>query len=139
MKIVTVALATLLAALSTPAAAAETLHFDVVFNDSVLTAKPDALSVGDRIIINDRLLEDGVEVGTAAGTCTIVDTGRSTAICNVTFTLKAGVLAVQFVNSPPPEKHFPILGGTRAYEGRTGSGVLVERGDGTGTVRFVIN
>lgn len=135
----TLTLATLFAALSTSASLAETLDYDVVFNDSLLTARSDALSVGDRIIVNDRLLQNGREAGNAAGVCTIVDVEASTAICTIAFTLEDGLLAVQFVNSPPPEKHFPILGGTGAYAGRLGTGTLIEHGDGTGTVRFVID
>ena len=39
--------------------AAEALSYDVVFDDKVIAAGTDTLSTGDRIIINDRLLENG--------------------------------------------------------------------------------
>jgi hypothetical protein len=132
-------LAAILALVAPSAAVAETLSYDVIFNDSVLSARTDALSVGDRIIINDRLLTGGVDVGTSTGLCTIIDTEKSTAICNVSFSVEGGMFAVQFVNSPPPEKHFPITGATGAYEGRGGVGTLVEHGDDTGSVSFTIN
>ncbi len=128
------ALAALL--LVAPAGAADTLSYDVVFHDKLISAKTDALSAGDRIIINDDLMTGGVKVGTAAGACTITDEINSFAICNVSFVLERGSLSIQFVNSPPPEKHFAILGGSDAYSGRTGSGTLIENGDGTGSVTF---
>lgn len=131
------ALAALL--LASPAIAAETLSYDVAFHDKLITAKTDALSAGDRIIINDDLLTGGQKVGTAAGACTITDEVNGFAICNVSFVLEKGSLSIQFVNSPPPEKHFAILGGTGAYAGATGSGTLIENGDETGSVVFELN
>lgn len=125
----------LAATLVAPAGAQEALQFDVAFNDAIITQAQDALSVGDRIVMNDTLLQGGTEVGKVAGVCTIVDlTGF--AICNVTFTLPEGTIATQFVNSPPPEKHFPVLGGTGAYSGASGSGTLIENGDETGSLSF---
>lgn len=119
-----------------PALAQEPLAFDVRFNDTFLAAEPDRLSLGDRIIINDRLLKDGAEAGSAAGVCTIVDPATGAAICTISFTLSDGTLAAQFVNRPPPEKTFAVVGGTGAYAGRQGSGILVENGDETGRVSF---
>lgn len=119
--------------------AAEALSYDVVFDDKVIAAGTDTLSTGDRIIINDRLLENGLDAGRAAGVCTIVDAEDSYAICTVTFTLEAGSIAIQFVNAPPPEKTFPILGGTGLFAGRHGMGTLLEHGDGTGSVSFTLD
>jgi hypothetical protein len=135
MKSVTLAAVAALL-LGSPASAAETLSYDVVFHDKVITAKTDALSAGDRIIINDDLLIAGTKVGMAAGACTITDEVNGFAICNVSFVLEKGALSIQFVNSPPPEKNFAILGGSDAYAGRTGAGTLIEHGDGTGSVTF---
>lgn len=120
------------------ASAAETLEFDVTFNDSFVTAKPDALSAGDNIIINDVLLKDGKNVGMTSGVCTITEPNQGYAICNVTFVLAEGAVSIQFVNSPPPEKHFAIVGGTDAYAGAKGSGVLIEHGDNTGSLTLNI-
>lgn len=134
-----IAVAAILALAPATVQAAETLSYDVVFNDSIIAAGTDTLAVGDRVIINDRLLSDGADAGQAAGVCTIVDVESNSAICTVTFTLEAGGLSVQFVNSPPPEKTFPILGGTGAFAGRHGIGTLLEHGDGTGSVNFTVD
>jgi hypothetical protein len=117
---------------------AETLTFDVAFNDSFVTAKPDALSAGDNIIINDVLRKDGKNVGMTSGVCTITEPNQGYAICNVTFVLADGAVSIQFVNSPPPEKHFAIVGGSDAYAGAEGSGVLIEHGDNTGSLVLTI-
>ena len=122
-------------ALVAPASAQDRLQFDVAFNDAMITQSQETLTVGDRIVMNDTLLQGGTEVGSVAGVCTIVDLAGF-AICNVTFTLPEGTIATQFVNSPPPEKHFPVLGGTGAYSGASGSGTLIENGDETGSLSF---
>jgi hypothetical protein len=133
-------LAPVLAGLMVSAAnAAQTLVYDVTFHDSFITAKTDALSAGDRIIINDELLQDGKKVGMTSGACTITEPVQGYAICNVTFVLADGAVSVQFVNSPPPEKHFAILGGTDTYAGAGGNGVLLEHGDGTGKLTLNID
>lgn len=129
--------ALVLAASVATAVGAETLRYDVRFDDTVLAAKPDELSLGDRFILSDILLQDGAEVGSNSGICTITDI-RGAALCNVTFILPGGTLSIQFVNSPPPEKHFAVTGATGDFAGREGSGVLVEHGDGTGSVTFVL-
>ncbi|HZY69276.1 MAG TPA: dirigent protein [Devosia sp.] len=139
MKSLPFAAALSLFAVAAPVTAAETLRFDVAFHDQLISARTDALSVGDRVIINDDLLTDGEKVGTAAGLCTITDTAVGLAICNVSFVLPGGSLSVQFVNSPPPEKTFAILGGTGDFAGATGSGTLIENGDETGSVEFVLD
>lgn len=107
--------------------------FDVRFGDTVIAAGSNGLAAGDRIILNDTLLQEGAEVGSIHGVCTITDPDGY-ALCNVTFVLPNGTVATQFVNSPPPEKHFPMLAGTGAYAGLGGAGILVEHGDGTGSL-----
>lgn len=124
--------------LSAAAFAQEGPQFDVRFGDTVITAGSDALAAGDRIILNDTLLDGGIEVGRIHGTCTITDP-RGFAICNATFVLPDGTVATQFVNSPPPEKHFPVLGGTGAYSESNGRGTLIEHGDGTGSLSFSLS
>src|SRR3712207_8089935 len=119
---------------STPAAGT-TLTFDIRFRDTVLAAGGSGLALGDRFILSDRLLENGTEVGHNAGVCTITDPAGE-AICEVVYALPGGTIATQFLNAPPPEKAFAILGGTGRYEGARGSGTLVEFGDETGSVAF---
>jgi hypothetical protein len=79
--------------LSAPALAQERPHFDVRFSDTIITAGPDALAAGDRIILNDTLLDGGIDVGRIHGTCTITDP-KGFAICTVTFMLPDGTPAL---------------------------------------------
>ena len=128
----------MLALLSATPALAESLAFDVAFNDTLVTVNNDRLVAGDRVIMNDVLLTDGTPVGAAHGVCTITDP-NGFAICNVTFVLGPDSLSAQFVNSPPPEKHFAILGGTGKYASATGMGTLIEHGDETGSLSFELD
>jgi hypothetical protein len=123
------------AALAGSATAAETETYDVTFLDTILTQSTEGLSLGDRFILNDLLLKDGKEVGYNSGVCTITDV-QGIAICNITFVLPEGTVSIQFVNSPPPLKTFGLFGGTGAHASRSGSGELLEHGDGTGKVTF---
>ena len=117
-------------------AAGQTLHFDVQFRDTFLTADPAAMALGDRVILSDLLLANGQEVGRNAGVCTVTDVAGEM-ICSVVYTLPDGQIATQFFNTPPPEKVFAILGGTGRYQGAGGFGELIESGtDQTGTVTF---
>ncbi len=114
------------------------LRFDVVFNDTFVLADESAgPQLGDRVILNDDLLIDGEVVGHTGGVCTITDV-EGEMLCLVTFALPEGTISTQFLNTPPPEKLFPILGGTGAYENAGGHGELVEAGDGTGTLEFFV-
>lgn len=122
---------------ASPAAAAGALQFDVQFNDSILAADPSAgFQLGDRVILNDLVLLDGKQVGHNGGVCTIIDAAGGEMFCAVTWSLPDGTISTQFLNTPPPEKVFAITGGTEAYQGAQGIGVLVEHGDQTGTVSF---
>jgi hypothetical protein len=116
---------------------AEELAFDVRFNDAILAAGQAGFAVGDRVILDDALLVDGKEVGTTSGVCTITD-AAGVMLCAITFVLPEGTLSTQFVNTPPPEKHFALFGGTDAYAARVGSGVLLEHGDGTGRLTITV-
>ena len=119
-----------------PTPAEQSLHFDVQFRDTILAAGDSGLALGDRFILSDRLLQDGAEVGHNAGVCTITDAEGAEALCEVTWALQDGTIATQFLNAPPPEKVFAVVGGTGRYEGARGSGTLVEFGDETGAVAF---
>jgi hypothetical protein len=119
----------------TPVPAAQSLNFDVQFRDTVLAATSAEFTLGDRFILNDRLLKDGKEVGHNGGVCTIIDTAGE-AMCTVIFALPEGAIATEFLNTPPPEKVFAIVGGTGRYQGARGSGELVEASDQTGTLAF---
>ena len=119
------------------ARAGQTLSYDVTFHDTVLTAKTDGLSLGDRFILDDVLLQGGKQVGTSSGLCTITNI-NGIAICNVTFSVPGGTLSAQFINAPPPKKDFAITGGTGAYANVIGVGVMIENGDNTGTLTLTL-
>ena len=116
----------------------QVLEFEVRFNDTVLSQSNTGLSLGDRFILDDVLLQNGEDVGSANGLCTVTNVS-GLAYCSITFVLPEGSVSTQFINSPPPEKQFPLFGGTGAYQGKHGSGVLIEHGDGTGSIRFEID
>src|SRR5690606_27828133 len=93
------------------------LRFDVVFNDTLVLQDESAggFLLGDRVILNDDLLIDGEIVGHNGGVCTVTDL-EGEMLCLVTFALPEGTISTQFLNTPPPEKLFPIIGGSGAYE-----------------------
>ena len=121
--------------MASPVAAREALHFDVQFRDTILAADPSTLAAGDRIILSDRLLRGGREVGHDAGVCTITDPAGE-AICEVVYSLPDGTIAAQFINAPPPAKTFAVVGGTGRYAGARGTGTLLEHEDQTGVLDF---
>lgn len=113
------------------------LVFDVQFRDTPILADDAAgFQLGDRVMLNDLVLSGGTEVGHNGGVCTIIDVAGGEMFCAVTWSLPNGTIATQFLNTPPPEKTFAVIGGTGAYVGASGTGTLVEHGDGTGTVTF---
>jgi hypothetical protein len=119
----------------TPEASVETLEFDVAFRDTVLAADQSALSLGDRFILNDLILQEGETIGHNGGVCTIIDTAGE-AMCTVIFSLPEGTIVTAFLNTPPPEKTFAIVGGTGKYAGARGQGELIEAPDQTGWLTF---
>lgn len=121
--------------LATAASGQSGATFDVVFNDTILAQGTAGWTLGDRFILNDELRRGGETVGRIGGVCTIIDV-EGFALCTMTFVLPDGEISCQFLNSPPPEKTFAITGGTAAYLARPGYGILIENGDGTGTVTF---
>jgi len=116
------------------------LRFDVVFNDTLVLQDESAggFLLGDRVILNDDLLIDGEIVGHNGGVCTVTDL-EGEMLCLVTFALPEGTISTQFLNTPPPEKLFPIIGGSGTYENARGHGKLVKFGDGTGSLEFFIS
>jgi allene oxide cyclase-like protein len=131
------------AAGSTPAAATDssraTLQFRVQFSPFFfLDLGAPGPSMGDQIISHDLLFDAaGRQVGHDGVACTITDPdGGPEAQCTATFALPGGQLTTQFLNAPPPVKHFAVTGGTGAYRKARGDAVLVENGDGTGSLTF---
>jgi hypothetical protein len=117
-----------------PTLAAGTLSFDVKFHDTFVQSKGDTISVGDRIILDDALFKDkATPAGRIEGLCTIASMDAM-AICNATLVLDDGTIAIQFVNAPPPEKDFAVIGGTGTYRAAKGMGHLTENGDETGQI-----
>jgi hypothetical protein len=112
-------------------------RFDIKFHDTFVTKDPNALALGDRIILSDAVLKNGEQVGHNGGVCTVTDVAGEME-CTVTWSLPDGTISTQFLNTPPPEKTFAIVGGTGHYAGARGTGTLVEHGDETGTVAFAL-
>jgi len=107
------------------------------FQDAFLVADPEkGVQLGNRIILNDLVLLDGTEIGHNGGVCTVTDADGGELFCAVTWYLPDGTISTQFLNTPPPEKTFAVIGGTGAYVGAQGTGTLIEHGDETGTVTF---
>ncbi len=136
-RLISVPVLAAVAASASPVLAQESYSYDVEFGSKVLSETGTSLSIGDRIIIHDRLLQAGEEVGAAHGVCTITDP-EGFALCTITFVLPDGAISTQFVNSPPPEKFFSIMGGTGAFASAAGTGRLLEHGDGTGVLSFEV-
>jgi hypothetical protein len=112
-----------------------TLRFDVQFSPFSYTdlGEPGP-SAADMIVFNDQLLREGHTVGHEVGNCVVVDASGLTN-CTAVITLDGqGTIAFALENSPPPRKTLAVTGGSEAYRLVRGDGVLVENGDGTGTL-----
>lgn len=130
---------------STPAAATNaagsTLRYRVQFSPFFyLDLGAPGPSMGDQIVSHDLLFDaGGRQVGHDGIACVVTDPAAGPeAACTGTFVLPGGQLTTQFLNSPPPVKHFAITGGTGRYRTARGDAVLVENGDGTGSVTFTL-
>ena len=114
------------------------LQFDVEFSPFTLVDPGgDGPTPGDTIVFNDRLLVGGAQVGHEVGSCVVVDVPDTgpLASCTAVVTLDGrGTIAYSLENSPPPRKVLAVTGGSGAYRSAGGDGVLVENGDGTGTL-----
>jgi hypothetical protein len=117
-----------------------TLHFNVNFSPFLyLDLGARGPSMGDQIVAHDVLLNSaGRKVGHDAVSCVITDPSSSEAECTATFALPRGEIAAQFLNTLPAVKTFAVTGGAGAYKTARGEAVLVENGDGTGTVTFTL-
>jgi hypothetical protein len=112
------------------------LDFDVRFSPFDYTdLGPPGPSAADLIVFHDLLLVDGVEAGHEVGSCVVVDADGPLASCTAVITLDDdGTIAFALENAPPPRKVLAVTGGSGRYRGVDGDGVLVENGDGTGTL-----
>src|SRR3569833_3778132 len=93
----------LVALTTSDARAARALTYDIKFSQSIVQARPDRLTPGDRIVLSHTLWHDGKLAGRIEGVCTITS-GDGTAICNATAMLDDGTIAVQFVNGTATTK-----------------------------------
>ena len=120
------------------ATASRTLVFDVRFSPFAalhLNPAPDpttGFGLGDELTFHDLLLSHGKQVGDDGGACVIVDAGQLLASCTEVIRLPEGTITTQFLNSPPPEKHLAVTGGTGLFRSAGGDATLIEFGDGTG-------
>jgi len=135
-----------LAGTSQAAQAAESrqrLHFEVEFSPHRVVDTPprQVLQPGDYSVFSDRLLNRaGRAVGAQAGSGLVTkvrDTGAQVYF-SLAIRLAHGQIAVQGLSSTAPIKRMPISGGTGRYSGVDGHVVLVERGDGTGTLTVIL-
>jgi hypothetical protein len=125
---------------NTTSSAGRTLHFEVEFSPFFfLDLGEPGPSMGDQIVSHDVLLDEtGQQVGHDGVSCVLTDPAGAEAECTATFAVPGGQITTQFLNTPPPEKHLAVTGGTGAYRNARGEAVLVERGDNTGTVTFYL-
>ena len=116
------------------------LQFLVKFigQDPFLDLGPPGPSQGDEMILHDLVFTpDGrTQVGYDGGSCVFFDLAKPEENCTVTFSLPAGTIMTQFLNSPPPAKTFAVTGGTGIYRNVRGQGELVESGHETATLSF---
>jgi hypothetical protein len=112
-----------------------TLRFDVAFSPfNLVDLGAPGLSAADVIVFDDVLLRDGQRVGGMAGTCVVI---KATPLANCTGVItldEQDTIAFALLNAPPPEKVFSITGGSGTYRTARGDGLLVEFGNGTGTL-----
>jgi hypothetical protein len=114
-----------------------TMKFNLAFHDVGIDIGKKGPSLGDERVVSDSVLDaKGRKVGHDAGVCTFTSLAPPEAACQITFFLKRGQIAIQFLNAPPPHKVAAIVGGTGAYRGAGGEAVIVERANQTGTVTF---
>jgi hypothetical protein len=111
------------------------VQFDVRFSpfDYTDLGEPGP-SPADLIVFHDVLSQHGTEVGHEVGSCVVVD-AEGLASCTAVITLdEGGTIAFSLENAPPPRKVLAVTGGSDRYRAVRGDGVLVETGDGTGTL-----
>ena len=122
---------------------ARRMHFEVAFSPHrVVDTPPEGeLQPGDYSVFSDRLLDRaGRVVGRQAGSglVTKVRATGAQAYFSLAIKLSEGQLAVQGLASTAPTKRLAVVGGTGLYTGADGHAILVERGDGTGTLTISV-
>jgi len=117
-----------------------TLRFDVEFSPTSYTDLGDpGFSPADVIVFDDKLLQDGEQVGHQVGGCVLVGT-TDVANCTGVVTVDGrGTITFAFENSQAPEKALAITGGTDEFRTAGGEGTLVEAGDDTGTLTLSVD
>jgi predicted secreted Zn-dependent protease len=124
-------------ALAAVQAKTKILRYAIRFNETALDLGAPGPSLGDVQVLNDKLVNHrGKVVGHDGGTCTVTSLDPPETNCTITFSLPAGQITSQFLNSPPPRKIAPVTGGTKRYRGARGDLVLTESPDQTGTIVF---
>jgi len=117
-----------------------TLSFGVIFSPfNLLDLGAPGVSEGDQVLFKDVLVSaDGSQVGHDGGFCVItkVEAAAIEDECLASYVLPGGQITIQGLDTPAPKKPFAITGGTGRYRKARGDGLLVENGDGTGTVTF---
>lgn len=123
---------------SSEAEAGRTLRFSVQFSPFFLLDLGDkGLSMGDEIVAHDLIFDSiGKQVGHDGVSCVVTDPDAVEAECTATYDLPGGTITTQFLNAPPPVKHFAVTGGSGIYRNVRGQGVLTEHPDQTGTLTF---
>jgi hypothetical protein len=118
--------------------AGRTLRFSVQFSPFFLLDLGDeGLSMGDEIVAHDLIFDStGKQVGHDGVSCIVTDPDAVEAQCTATYDLPGGTITTQFLNAPPPVKHFAVTGGSGTYRDVRGQGVLSEHPDQTGTLTF---
>jgi hypothetical protein len=111
------------------------LAFDVQFSPLNYTdLGAPGPSAADLTVFHDVLLVAGTEAGHEVGSCVQVDADGLSS-CTAVITLDdGGTIAFALENAPPPRKVLAVTGGSGRYRAAAGDGVLVENGDGTGTL-----
>jgi hypothetical protein len=102
---------------------------------------PPGPSVGDRLVFSDRVFRSGVQIGTAASTCTMVRVASPVATCltDLTITLPDGQITLQGANDGPDHPPAPgeqvafrlaVTGGTGQYRAARGDAEGIDAGGG---------
>jgi len=119
------------------------LHFDVEFSPHSLVDVPprQQLQPGDYSVFSDRLLDPAgrvVGVQGGSGLVTKVRASNAQVFFDLAVRLRHGQIAAQGLSTTAPEKRLAVVGGTGRYAGATGHIVLVEHGDGAGSLTVVL-
>jgi hypothetical protein len=119
------------------------MHFEVEFSPHrVIDTPPQReLQPGDYSVFSDRLLDRaGRVVGRQAGSGLVTKIRATGAQVYFSLAVKLahGQIAVQGLSSTAPTKRMAVVGGTGRYTGADGHAILVERGDGTGTLTVTL-